>query len=303
MNWDVVGLGENSVDTVIRIPGAPLADVKLRISSRQQRPGGQVATTLATCAGFGLRAAYLGAFGNDDHAQLVRDELARRGVDVSHAVVRPVPNRHAVILVDEQTGTRTVLWERDDQLNLSPVEVPREIIAASRLLHVDDVDVDASLQALRIARELGVPSTADIDLVNDHTARLIDAASMPIMAAHVPAALTGEPDSALALRRVQRPHHTLLVVTLGADGALALHGDEIVRVPPHPVTVVDTTGAGDVFRGALIYARLRGDTPADALQFANVTAAISCTQEGAMGGIPITAERLRSRDGNAGDRQ
>jgi sulfofructose kinase len=294
MRWEVVGLGENSVDTVIRIPGALLADSKLRISSRQQRPGGQVATALATCAGFGLKVAYLGAFGNDDHGQLVRNELARRGVDLAHAVTRQVPNRHAVILVHEQTGARTVLWERDDQLNLTAIDVSRDVIGAARLLHVDDVDVAASLQALRVARELGLPSTADIDLVNEHTARLIDAASMPIMAAHVPAVLTGEADPVVALRRLQRPHHALLCVTLGADGALALHGDEIVQVPAHPVGVVDTTGAGDVFRGAFICAYLRGDALADALRFATMAAAISCTREGAMGGSDEAAHVLRS---------
>jgi sugar/nucleoside kinase (ribokinase family) len=287
--WDVVGLGENSVDTVIRVPGAPRADAKLRISSRQSRPGGQVATTLAACAGLGLRTVYLGAFGSDDHGQLIRDELVRRGVDVSHAVTRPVPNRHAVIVVDEQTGSRTVLWERDDRLMLTVPEVPRGLIADARLLHVDDVDVQASLHALRLARELSVPSTADIDLVNEHTAALIDAASIPIMAAHVAAALTGEPDPERGLRRLARRHHALLCMTLGADGAIALKGDVVIHVPAHHVEVVDTTGAGDVFRGAFIRAHLRGDAPADALRFANMAAAISCTREGAMGGIDEAA--------------
>jgi sulfofructose kinase len=294
MRWDVVGLGENSVDTVIRIPGAPLTDAKLRISSRHLRPGGQVATTLATCAGFGLRAAYLGAFGNDDHGQLIRDELTRRGVDLTHTVVRNVHNRHAVILVGEQTGARTVLWERDERLNLGPAEVPRDLIAAARLLHVDDVDADASLHALRLARELGVPSTADIDLVNEHTLALIAETPMPIMAVHVPAAVTGESNPERALRQLRAAHHTILVMTLGAEGALALHGDDILHVPAPLIDVVDTTGAGDVFRGAFICAHLRGDAPADALRFANTVAAISCSREGAMGGIDEAVRPFQS---------
>jgi sulfofructose kinase len=292
--WDVVGLGENSVDTVIRIPGALLDDAKLRISSRQRRPGGQVATTLATCAALGLRAAYLGAFGNDEHGQLIRDELSRRGVDTSHAVVRTVPNRHAIVIVDEHTGARTVLWERHEQLNLSPLDIPREVIAAARLLHVDDVDAPSSLRALAIARELGVPSTVDVDRVESSTAALIAGASMPMLAAHVATALTGVSDGVRALRQLKAEHHVLLCVTLGADGALALHGDDLIRVAPHPVDVVDTTGAGDVFRGAFICAYLRGDSPADALQFANMAAAISCTREGAMGGSDEAAHVLRS---------
>jgi sugar/nucleoside kinase (ribokinase family) len=56
------------------------------------------------------------------------------------------------------------------------------------------------------------------------------------------------------------------------------------------VEIVDTTGAGDVFRGALIDALLRGDAPHDILRFANAAAAISCTREGAIGGVPTRQE-------------
>jgi sugar/nucleoside kinase (ribokinase family) len=53
---------------------------------------------------------------------------------------------------------------------------------------------------------------------------------------------------------------------------------------------LDTTGAGDVFRGAFIYALLRGDTPRDVLRFANAAAAFSCTTVGAMSGVPTIAD-------------
>jgi sugar/nucleoside kinase (ribokinase family) len=56
---------------------------------------------------------------------------------------------------------------------------------------------------------------------------------------------------------------------------------------------VDTTGAGDVFRGAFIVALLRGDTPPDILRFANAAAAVSCTREGAIDGVPTLADALR----------
>jgi sugar/nucleoside kinase (ribokinase family) len=52
------------------------------------------------------------------------------------------------------------------------------------------------------------------------------------------------------------------------------------------VDVVDTTGAGDVFRGAFIVALLRGDAPDSVLRFATAAAAVSCTKAGALGGVP-----------------
>ena len=53
---------------------------------------------------------------------------------------------------------------------------------------------------------------------------------------------------------------------------------------------VDTTGAGDVFRAAFIYALLKDDSPRDMLRFANAAAAVSCTRAGAMAGVPALDE-------------
>ena len=53
---------------------------------------------------------------------------------------------------------------------------------------------------------------------------------------------------------------------------------------------VDTTGAGDIFRGAFIYALLRGDAPREILRFANAAAALSCTRMGAMSSVPTLSD-------------
>jgi ABC-type dipeptide/oligopeptide/nickel transport system permease component len=76
------------------------------------------------------------------------------------------------------------------------------------------------------------------------------------------------------------------VMNLQGLGTLLLEGETLHEVPGHVIDVVDTTGAGDVFRGAFIYALLRGDAPAAILRFANAAAAMSCTREGAMASVP-----------------
>jgi sulfofructose kinase len=284
--WDVIGIGESSVDEVYRVPAALGPNVKLRISSRQIRYGGQVATTLATCASLGLRAAFVGTAGDDDHAYGLCQALETRGVDTTLLIRRSARHRRAIILVNEQTGDRTVLWERDAQLALNPDELPRTIIERARLLHVDDVDVDAAVVAAGIARRAGIPVTSDIDHVNERTRLLIEAVTVPIFAEHVPGALTGESDPERALRRLRHRHSGLLCVTLGVRGSMLLDGNQLYRVPAPGVPAVDATGAGDVFRGAFICALLRGDSPVDILRFSNAAAALSCTREGALDSVP-----------------
>jgi sugar/nucleoside kinase (ribokinase family) len=292
--WDVVGLGENSVDDVYRLDAAPGPNLKLPISSHQTLYGGQVATTLATCASFGLRPTYIGAFGDDGHGAAMRAALNRRGVDTSHAVVRRCSNRHAVILVDERSGDRTILWERDTALSFRAGELPRDAIASARLLHVDDVDVDAAIAAADVARAAGIPVTSDIDRITDRTGALLSAVTIPILAEHVPSALTGERDIDEALRALRRRHDGWLCVTLGARGAMLLEDGRLHHVPAPVVNAVDATGAGDVFRGAFIFALLRGDEPAEILRFANTAAALSCTRSGALDSVPTLEEVQRS---------
>ena len=287
---DVVGIGENSVDLVYRVPRLPGAGEKVQVATCRRLLGGQVATTLATCAALGLRTRYIGAFGNDEHGRLIRSELEQRGVDTTYATVRYAPNRHAVILVDEKTGDRTVAWQREASLHLRPDDLKGDALTDARLLHVDNVDEDAAISAARLGRDAGLIVTTDIDEVSSRTKELVAAASFPILAEHVPRALTGETDPERALRALRQEHDGMISVTLGARGSLLLAGEQLYQEPGVRVEAVDTTGAGDVFRGALIYSLLRGDSPDVMLRFANAAAAVSCTREGAIGGVPNLLE-------------
>jgi sulfofructose kinase len=290
---DVVGVGANSVDFVYRLPRYPRPDsafAKLPITDYRVSCGGQVTTALATCTAMGLRSSYIGTTGSDNNGRRMRVELARLGIDMTHAVVRDAANPFAVILLDDREGERIVLWRRDPRVVLEAHDVDGDAIRSARLLHVDDVDLDASVEAARIAHECGLPVTSDIEQTTEGVRVLIDAVTVPIFAEHVPAALTGETDMARALAALRRPHHSMIGVTLGARGAMLLEGEHVPHEPGMRMKTVDTTGAGDVFRGAFIHALLRGDPPRDILRFANAAAALSCTKAGAMSSVPTLAD-------------
>jgi sulfofructose kinase len=292
--WDVLGVGCNSVDYVYRVPALPQGNsptAKLRITSHTMSYGGQTATAMAACAALGLRAAYLGAVGNDAAGDGVREELARHGVDVSLVLTRDCANRFAVIPVDEHNGDRVVLWARDARLGLHENEIRPETIAAARLVHVDDEDETAAIRAARLAREAGVPATSDIDHLTARTRDLIAAVSIPIFNAHTLPALTGEADPMRALNALRRSHPDgMLCVTLGEHGAMLLADGQLVHEPGHKVDAVDTTGAGDVFRAGFIHALLQGKPPREILRFANAAAAVSCTRAGAIASVPALPE-------------
>lgn len=245
-----------------------------------------MATAVSACAALGLRTAYLGTVGSDDNGTLVIRELKQRGVDVSSVMTRDCANRFAVITVDENSGERIVLWDRDDHLNIAPEEINPLLVKSARLVHVDDEDTECAIAAATIAREAGLPVTSDIELIGDRTADLISAVTIPIFAQHVLPAVTDERDVERALRSIRQPHHTMVCTTLGASGSAMLKGNDVFIEPAFKLKAVDTTGAGDVFRAAFICALLNEWSPREILRFANAAAAASCARPGAIASVP-----------------
>ncbi len=304
--FDVVGVGINSVDHVALLPGfpAPMGPrAKMRIRRHARMCGGQTATALVACTRLGLRSTYVGAIGTDANGELVRQALTGAGVDVSNLAVHEAVNRFAMILLDESTGERVVLWDFDERLRLTDAEIPAGVIQSARLVHVDDVDERAALAVARLARAAHVPVTSDIDRVTDMTREIIESVTVAILAEHVPfelaalAHLKTQPsmdrEGRLALDDVRdamaaiprRPEQTVCV-TLGDRGAIALDAAGFHYQPAFHVNVVDTTAAGDVFRAGFILARLRGYAIDEQLRWANAAAAICCTRLGAIASVP-----------------
>lgn len=289
MSADVVGFGENSLDFVYRVQRLPRPGQKVRATSCATRPGGQVATAMAACAALGARSRYVGTFGSDEGGTTVRTALLARGVDLQHALRREASNRYAVILVDEGSGERAILWDRDSRLAIEPGQVRSEWVEGARLVHVDASDEQASIALARMASP-GAIVTCDVDTVTPLTGELFEAVTDPVFAEGVPSALTGEADHEKALRQLRNRHPGRLVVTLGSGGAMMLERDVLVREPAFRIDVVDTTGAGDVFRAGFICGLLRGLSGRPLLRFANAAAALSCTRAGAIDSVPSVGE-------------
>jgi sugar/nucleoside kinase (ribokinase family) len=141
-----------------------------------------------------------------------------------------------------------------------------------------------------VARQAGAVVTSDIEQVSPTVEELVSSVTYPIFDQHLTGQLTGESDPERALRKLRRLNAGLLCMTLGEAGAVALDGDRVYVVPACLVQVVDSTGAGDVFRAGFIYGLLQHWSVPHMLRFANVAAAVSCTRLGAIPSVPALAE-------------
>jgi sugar/nucleoside kinase (ribokinase family) len=292
---DVVGLGLNATDTVILVHDFPALGGKERVVSLSRQAGGQVATALVTCRRLGLRARYIGKVGDDEAGRFQLTSLRNEGLDVRQTRVVPkTPNQLAYIIVDKATGERTVFWDRDPRLAISPLELSERAVCSARVLHLDGCDVDACLQAARWARRAGIPVVADFDTVYKEVEKLFPLVDYLIASSNFLPAATGEADPFRVLDLMVREHGVRAPgMTLGREGALILCQNRFIYSPGFVVEAVDTTGAGDVFHGAFIYGLLAGWRMDRILEFSNAMAALNCTSLGARGGIGTRAEAER----------
>jgi sulfofructose kinase len=292
--FDVAGFGLNSADLLAVVAEHPAVNSKQRLQRTMRLPGGQIATAMETCARLGLRASYIGTFGGDDLGVLARDSLIQAGVDVSDSrTVAHATNHFSIILVDARSGARTVLWDRHPALAWDPADVPKAAVTAGRTLIVDCHETAAATQAARYAREAGVPTVVDVEKVRPGIVDLLQQIDVIITAQDFPSQLTGHEDLGRALAAMADEFRAALVcATLGEQGSLARCGGREIRTPAFQVDCVDTTGAGDVFRGAFIAACLKGPDGdvEDMLEYANAVAALNCRALGARSGIPTPAE-------------
>jgi sulfofructose kinase len=297
---DIVGLGLATVDIMTLVPRLPDHDEVFPARRILLEGGGPVATALVAAARLGATTAYLGPLAPTTWGDLTRTGLEREGVDTRHAPTRSTGEQTvAVILVDQASGQRSILYDRGDLSDLTPAEVPAELIASARALHLDGTHLEAACHAAQIARQAGVLVSFDggAGELWTGTERLLPLVDLLVVARRFAELRTGQADplsAGPALLETYRPRQ--VVITDGARGCWHWDAAQHLYQPAFPIDVVDTTGAGDVFHGAYLFAVLQDWPARRCLAFASAAAALKCRALGGRAGIPTTGETLKVLD-------
>ncbi len=257
------------------------------LQSEQLLPGGQVATALLAATGLGLRCALAGAVGDDEAGQLALAPLQRAGIDTSRVLrVEGVSSRQAWVLVERIGGGRTIFERLDEGLRLPSETLTPDDVAHARVLLLDLEHPDASLRAAAHARSAEIPVVLDADRVTEAAIAIAREVDFPIVSLGFAEEFSSDGSLETALRELCGPRTRMAVVTRGEHGSTALFEDRILETPAPRVVPVDTTGAGDVFRGTFAGSLLRGFGPRRSLAEANAMAAESCRGLGSQGALP-----------------
>jgi ribokinase len=247
-------------------------------------PGGKGANQAVAAARLGAEVHMIGAVGTDAFGKELLSSLEREGICVDN--VKPVTHVEtgiAAITISDGDNRIIVVPGANHALRPEDVEQCEEVIAESDVCLLQlEIPLPVVEKAVSLAKKHGVlvilnpapaqplprPLLEQVDIItpNEHERDII---------------LAGEDAAEFAHK---------LVVTEGARGVTMMKNGQPMLIPGFSVPVVDTTGAGDTFNGALAVALSKGMELEDACYFGNAAAALSVTKLGAQTGMPTKAE-------------
>jgi ribokinase len=290
---DVTGVGYTAIDYLGVIPHFPEENLKLELDTLEVQGGGPAATATVTAARLGLSTAFIGKVGGDDRGAMMLMKLNGEGVDVSSAVLEAEAlSQFAFIMVDAETGHRTILWTRGTLTPLRPEELDMEKIVSCRGLLVDTLEPAAAAAAAQKASAAGVKVLIDAGTLREGVREILPHCQYIVASETFAGQISEGRSERVALEEMMKYGPEAAVVTLGERGCVALSEDGYIEEKGFEVDAVDTTGAGDVFHGAFLYAVLREWDIRRCCVFANAVAAMKCRMLGGRTGIPGLGETL-----------
>ena len=290
----IIVFGSINLDLVTRVDALPRAGETVLGDSYAAHPGGKGANQALAARRAGAEVALVGAVGRDDFAVQALALLRRDGVDLSGVTQVSAPTGAAFIAVDAAGENQIVVASGANALVKAAQLEALAFSSADTLLLQREVPEAECLAAALLAKAkgarvilnlapAGVPdpkllAAIDMLIVNEHEARTLGVA-------------LGLGDNIVrAAPQIARDEKLIVIVTVGANGAVAYNEGTSFSAPAPRIRALDTTGAGDTFVGALAAALDAGRPLISAMDFAVRAGALACLKHGAQPAIPTRAE-------------
>jgi len=248
--------------------------------------GGPAATAAVAVARLGAEVDFIGRVGDDACGKTIVAELQQEGVNCQFMrICINARSSQSAIIVDD-LGERMIINHPspdlpDDAAWLEAIDFSQyDVVLADVRWH------QGAERGFTLARQSGVMTLLDADVTPQDITALVALADHAAFSAPGLAKTTGEADLDKALAHAADMTTGTVYITQGKAGCCWLAQNERHHERGFDVGVIDTTGAGDVFHGALAFALANQQSVAQAVRFANAVAALKCTRQGGREGIP-----------------
>ena len=284
----IVGIGANVFDTLYNIPTYPTEDTKMRATASKTAGGGPVATGLVAAQKLGEDTAYIGVLSDDNGGKFLKEDFEKYGVKTDFIDVKSGYRSFASVLwLCADTTTRTCVFDKGDLPPLVLNDAQKQAVKDAEILMVDGNEMDAAVEAAKIARENGTKVLYDCGGLYDGVEKLLALTDIMIPSEEFSRGYTGCATAEEAAKRLYETYSPeVVVVTQGKKGGLLYNGNDIINYPIYPAKVVDSNGSGDVFHGAFAAGVAKGYDYLKCSHFSSAVSGLKCTGVGARESVP-----------------
>lgn len=300
----VVVVGSSNTDMVVQVPHIPAPGETVLGGEFIMAAGGKGANQAVAAARLGAQVTLVARVGRDVFGERALAGFRQEGIDIQHIAVDPEAASGVALIFVDASGENSIAVAPGANERLTPQDVQqaKEVIEAADVLLLQlETPLETVRQAAEIAQRAGVrvvlnpaparPLPADVLALVDVLTP--NEGEVSLLARRQIAQTTTLADAEASARCLIEQGVKVVIVTLGARGALIVTPGFQQLVPGFAVDVVDTTAAGDAFNGGLAVALADGKSLAEAVRFANACGALAATKMGAQPSLPTANEVAR----------
>jgi ribokinase len=286
-----IGIGEIVLDKTILLDGFVTEGSKVVPQKSENSIGGPVASALILLAKLGVDVSLVASVGNDEAGDVLKKRLASEGVKLI-PIMQKRTKVHTVI-VNGKNGSRTII---KDNVQQEPItKVSQELINSADIILFDRHEI----QAFDFVMQNKKPETKVVvdpsDEVSAKTIKMIQNIDYPILPIEALQKLRRHEGIESNIKAMREIVGKPFIITAGSYGSILCDGEDMQFFPAYDLSVVDTLGAGDIFRGAFAFGLLNNWGIEQTIDYANLVAGLQCTKLGNSTAIPSRSEIQKSQ--------
>lgn len=290
----IVVVGSLNMDIVMEVNRMPKIGETIKGNQMNYLIGGKGANQAVAACRLGNEVSIIGCIGKDAFGEKIKKHIKQEGINTQQLKVDDLASTGvATILKTKEDNSIVVIPGANNFCDKELIDKHKEIIKSADILITQlEIPVETVEYVLEIAKSNGVKT-----ILNPAPARKINSNILNNVDIITPnetefEIITGETYSDVksfenAMINWQAKHSTRIIVTRGKDGSSYIEDNKVITKKTIKVEVIDTTGAGDTFNGALAHAISHDYSMEEAVTFAGIAASLSVTKFGAQTGMPV----------------
>ena len=284
----ILCLGHATYDVTLPLDEFPIENTKNRVQERIECGGGPASTAAYLLGCWGADVHFAGIVGNDYYGHKIKDEFKKVNVNTDYLELREGHDTtSSIVLANKANGSRTTFAYKPKKVEMKPFVLDFE----PDVILIDGQEYERSLEVLnKYPNALTIIDAGRARPEVIHLCKLVKWVACSKDFAEEVTGIDVDYTNMATIKEIYKKLKSLfgneIVITLEDKGCF--YKDEIIKSVR--LKAVDSTGAGDIFHGALTYYLARGYDAYNALRLANYAGAISVSRIGTRNSIPTKEE-------------